>query len=306
MGINMLNKVIFCAIVSFFANQTHAWNWKPQPYSGNFNYKAFSLYAALYGLAKVEETASQDAAFNLPPAAEFDKLPEAPPVIKDSAHELAKKVGVDPEHLKIVYSKRNHTVLSPAASLGNKYLVIYDSFFKLPDDQQKGALAHELVHIKYNDGYHRIYSMIKIPMKIIAGTHLIAHGVHKLGNFLEPRSKTPEQLQRARNLQSTAGLFTYVPYQLLLTCGWGQIWYGKKARAQEKRADIEAAQLTGTGQGLINWLKDLRLAHGDYPWYTRLGAEHPTFSTRIAYLEKEAATLSNANVSTDEPLHKGK
>lgn len=164
---------------------------------------------------------------------------------------------------------------SPAGAF-HHYVFVNDDFMALPYKQQRAIMAHELVHVKYKDVPDRftIITRISITMYIAYFIFILARSRINLpeseglsfANFIKENFFEVSEVSLFFYLQKTA-------------CG-------QFIQFQEQRADIDAAKVDGVAAGLQDWLKNQLAMHGDYHFLWQPLAEHPTYSVRIAYLQK--------------------
>lgn len=217
--------------------------------------------------------------------------------------ELSTQVGVDSSKISMAFGGKSKTG-SPAGT-AEDVVFLYENFLKLPMDQQRAILAHELIHIKHQDARNNhIFKIISpaLTTSVCLGSSL---GITKLSQEAKKKliahgwntsAKTIGYLQKA-----TCGVLnsplTHFTTSILLQL--------RHSRYLEKRADIESAKLCGTAAGLqasqqLNEIENqqaLQKGLEDYPRLTNVVQKlydskqieyistHPLPQTRIKYLE---------------------
>lgn len=173
---------------------------------------------------------------------------KAPIKLQKMHRTLCKSMGLD--HTKI------HLKLNKAQAKGVycnsivKMVVIDKPFLKESYAQQVGVLAHELGHIKHNDGKNQLRFNIATSYATTLGSYFLGYVFH-------------------------------TPYTTTLQENVMELLESAYSRALERRADNEAAQVVGGAQGLINYLeKDL-----DQDKHHTVFSTHPTFKERIEKLQ---------------------
>lgn len=183
--------------------------------------------------------------------------------------------------------------LGPAYIIGDKVIIIDTQALEAYDDETLiFLLGHELSHGLNKDVATRVAIGGTMPILTAAFTYTVAYGVQKIFDKLE---RTSPQYAPAMNIASslTHYLLTFHAAQRK-ACLHGINYL---IRAQEKRADIQAARALKNTTGGIKFVqheckKNLAnkaqnpLLHVDKYGNNLNDHEHPKLTDRIAYLEK--------------------
>ena len=191
-------------------------------------------------------------------------------IVENEIKILSEKAGV--KKLEIVYTdsfnpdasatflyKKNLLTLSPIFLLSKKDVPNGLKDFAVNSEQRRFVIAHEIGHLS-NEWNKRMHYGCGFGVPIILGT----------------------MVMRSKNVYTIAISSFVITGSMIL-----------EQRYFEKRADLKAAELLGSGRGGIEFFKHsqkLNIKYGKYPYLiSRCGDDykdymHPLLSTRIKYL----------------------
>lgn len=173
---------------------------------------------------------------------------KAPQKLQNMKNKLCKTMGLNPQEIQLKLSKEKDYVSTNTIV---KLVSIGNDFLRKPAQQQLGVLAHELGHVKYNDCEGQINFDIASAYVTAAGTYFVTYALH-------------------------------IPHTVELQKPVAQLAQSAFSRAQEKRADNEAAQVPGAAQGLMEYLEEsAQHDNQDFGLYDT----HPSHQERIKNLK---------------------
>lgn len=154
------------------------------------------------------------------------------------------EVKLNPAYIKLYYEPER--ACSNAAA-NQDTISLAPTFFNLPENQQNGILGHELMHIKFGDAkasaWIKFYTMP--PIITVCCGYTAAYLLQK---FYHTASENTQALvnspKKVLSTLLTSHLLHYYTSNVLRAA------YG---RSYEKRADLMAAKLTNTGNGLYQY-----------------------------------------------------
>lgn len=173
---------------------------------------------------------------------------KTPQRLQTMKNKLCKTMGFDPKEVQLKLNKEKDYAYSDSIL---KLISVGKDFLRRPAEQQLGVLAHELGHIKHNDGAAQLNFEIASSYATAVGAYFVTYALH---------------IPHVTDIQQPVVQLVQAAY----------------SRAQERRADYEAAQVPGAAQGLSEYLEEHKEKQGDS--YTA-SSTHPTYAERIELLK---------------------
>lgn len=256
----MLKKMFLYLALATLCPQVHAWERGGR--FGGFSAQPFVYAAIWYGATHFMEAASKKSTLEL---AKIENAPDsltrpAPKAIQDKVRDLCKKIGVDFSSIEVRENKNaSPEDYSSASAFRNKYLYIHKSFYNETPKEQEATLGHELIHLKYNDGYNNIARPYKVAAATLMGLEFGAFGIYKASQFIENEALRNGQFGKAlksryikENVPNIVGNLAF-QYITSVTVGFWE--YFRYRKFCEQRADIESVRLAGTAEGHLSHFK---------------------------------------------------
>lgn len=181
-------------------------------------------------------------------AALEESYTETPQKLQVMKNKLCQAMGLVPDEVQLKLNTKKEAAF---ANTLIKLVSIGNSFLERPVEQQWGALAHELGHVKHNDGETRIHFDMASSYVAAVGTYFTTYALH-------------------------------IPHTLELQQPVARLAQTALGRAHERRADREAAQVPGGAQGFMEYLE---VESQKYTKPAHIFDSHPPFQERIAYLK---------------------
>lgn len=213
--------------------------------------------------------------------------------IRNIINKLCGQIGLDASKIYLFFTSYFDYAAAFDTQLQQQIMIIGKDFINLPLSQQRSILTHELMHLKNNDSMNRVLFLFTSPFAIAGICHISAFGIEKIFPWIKKQAIKFDLNHCATLINKSQKFATTILRSAIFQYCITRLLQPAYSRFQEKRADIQASQLTGCAEDLIDFLEDVDLKQafvGNHQTgYKRLiaslFAHHPSIEQRIAYLQ---------------------